>query len=185
MKVMKNNMKHMKTLGIGLLAAVVAACTAHKAAPAPAGSPTQTPAGTARPSPTPGAIPDNIRWMQISAEYVGIAVQTYRLAAVRVEADAKGRAPGSWGVVLDADDTVINNLEYQAGLARDGVVHSADRFTAFVRTYTSTAVPGAATFLSRVRALGGRIAIVTNRLQIECHDTAELLRRLSEVHHAK
>ena len=181
-----NVRNNIKRLGLALLVVMVAACVAHKPAPAPPHSPSPHALPTATPSaaPTPRPIPDNIRWMQISAEYMGIAVQTYRLATARVEADARGRAAGSWGVVLDADDTVINNLEYQAGLAREGVVHTPERFTAYVRTFVSTAVPGAGAFLARVRALGGRIAIVTNRLQIECNDTAEMLRRLKLEHDA-
>ena len=81
--------------------------------------------------------------------------------------------------MLDADDTVISNIPYQAGLFRDGVTHTPERFTAWVRQRASTAVPGAKGFLARVHELGGRIAIVTNRLQIECDDTAEMLRMLS------
>ena len=170
--------KTLITLTSTLTAAMIAiGCASHSA---PQTQAHQTPAPSASPRPIPG----NIRWMQVSAEYVGIAVQTYRLATARVEADARGRATGSWGVVLDADDTVINNLDYQSGLAIDGVTHYPERFTAFVKTFTSTAVPGASTFLSRVRALGGRIAIVTNRLQIECADTAEMLRRLKLDHDA-
>ena len=80
-------------------------------------------------------------------------------------------------MVLDADDTVINNFQYQMGLVQDGVKHSPDRFTAWVQRRASTPVPGAAAFLSRVHALGGRIGIVTNRLQRECGDTAEALRQ--------
>ena len=158
---------------LAIIAAVMAGCASH--APASAPSPAQ---------PSPVRMPDSIRWMQSSAEYMAVAVQTYRLATTRVETDARGRAAGSWGVILDADDTVINNIQYQAGLARDGVVHTPERFTAFVRSFSSTAVPGAAGFLARVRALGGRIAIVTNRLQIECADTDEMMRRLSLQHDA-
>jgi acid phosphatase len=147
-------------------------------------TPQTLPATSPRPSPTPGTVPDNIRWMQTSAEYMAVAIETYRAATARMETDARGRTAGSWGVILDADDTVINNITYQAGLFRDGVVHTPERFTAFVRSFSSTAVPGAAAFLARVHALGGRIAIVTNRLQIECSDTAEMLRRLSMQHDA-
>ena len=182
-------MKPTKMLSLLIASAIAAACASHAAPQATTSAQTQTqspplPVTSPRPPTPPGTIPDNIRWMQNSAEYMGIAVQTYRLATGRVEADARGRAAGSWGVVLDADDTVINNIQYQAGLFRDGVVHSTDRFTAFVRQFASTPVPGAAGFLSRVHALGGRIAIVTNRLAIECDDTAEMLRRLSLQHDA-
>ncbi len=39
------------------------------------------------------------------------------------------------------------------------------------RRREATPMPGAAAFLARVRDLGGRIAIVTNRLESECADT--------------
>jgi predicted secreted acid phosphatase len=60
-------------------------------------------------------------------------VQTYRIATSRVETAARGRAAGSWAVVLDADETVINNTPYQAGLALEGARHTPERFTAWVR----------------------------------------------------
>jgi 5'-nucleotidase (lipoprotein e(P4) family) len=165
-----------------LVAVLTAGCASGGTAPpsAVAPAPAQTaPAAAATTKPATATLPDSIRWMQNSAEYVAIATQTYRLATVRVETDARGRAAGTWGVILDADDTVINNIAYQAGLFRDGVTHTPERFTAFVRQRVSTAVPGAGAFLTRVHALGGRIGIVTNRLQIECDDTAEMLRQLS------
>jgi predicted secreted acid phosphatase len=45
-----------------------------------------------------------------------------------------------------------------------------------VRRREATPLPGAAAFLARVRALGGRIAIVTNRLESECADTVALFK---------
>jgi 5'-nucleotidase (lipoprotein e(P4) family) len=158
-----------------LVVALAAGCASGGKPPAGAPAPRPAPAAAAQPA----QLPESIRWMQNSAEYVAIATQTYRLATARVEADARGRQAGTWAVILDADDTVINNIEYQAGLFRAGVTHTPDRFTAWVRQRASTAVPGARGFLARVHELGGRIAIVTNRLQIECDDTAEMLRMLS------
>jgi len=161
-----------------LVAVLAAGCASggHAPAAAPAQPPAQ--ATPASPTATPATLPESIRWMQNSAEYVAITTQTYRLATARVEADARGRAAGTWGVIVDADDTVINNIPYQAGLVRDGIVHTPERFTAWVRQRASTAVPGAGPFLARVRQLGGRIGVVTNRLQIECDDTAAMLRQL-------
>jgi 5'-nucleotidase (lipoprotein e(P4) family) len=74
-------------------------------------------------------------------------------------------------VVLDADETVISNATYQAERARIGAGFTAETWNAWVRRREATPLPGAAEFLARVRALGGRIAIVTNRLQSECADT--------------
>ncbi len=155
------------------VAVLAAGCASGGTAPA------RTPAPAATAVSQPAQLPESIRWMQNSAEYVAIATQTYRLATARVETDARGRQAGTWAVILDADDTVINNIEYQAGLFRGGVTHTPERFTAWVRQRASTAVPGAKGFLARVHELGGRVAIVTNRLQIECDDTAAMLRMLS------
>ena len=84
---------------------VSAAC--RSAAPLPA--PTAAPA-----APTAAvAIPDAIRWVRDAAEYRAATLQAYRLVTSSVEAAAAGRAPGSWAVVLDADETVINNVTYQ------------------------------------------------------------------------
>lgn len=124
------------------------------------------------------ALPNHIRWVRDSAEYAALTIQAYRVATARVEVEGKNRPPGSWGVVVDADDTIINNLPYQIGLATEGARHTPERFTAWVKTQASTPVPGARQFLARVRSLGGRIAVVTNRLAIECDDTAAVLGKL-------
>ena len=133
----------------------------------------------ARPAPPPPArtagqtaaatLPNDIRWVQRSAEYHAAFVQTYRAATARIEQLAPARTAGSWGVVLDADETVISNLQYQ--IERVGQGYSADSWAAWVRRREATPLPGAAAFLARVHQLGGRIAIVSNRLESECADT--------------
>jgi 5'-nucleotidase (lipoprotein e(P4) family) len=110
-----------------------------------------------------------IRWVRDSAEYEAVVRQTYRMAEDHVERAAVGRAAGTWGVVLDADETVISNLTYQ--VEQGGRPHSEDAWSAWVRRREATALPGAAAFLARVRALGGKIAIVTNRREPVCPDT--------------
>ena len=82
-----------------------------------------------------------------------------------------GKRAGSWAVILDADETVLDNSLYQLERAKLGLGFTAESWNAWVRRREATPVPGAAAFLARVRALGGTIAIVTNRLQSECDDT--------------
>jgi 5'-nucleotidase (lipoprotein e(P4) family) len=155
-----------RTLRFVLAATLLSAgCATHQAT----GSPLST---------APGELPGNIQWVQRSAEYSALALQAYRVATAHVETAAKGRTAGTWAVVLDADDTIINNTEYQARLVRRGVRHSEDLFTEWARERASTAVPGARTFLTRVRELGGRIAIVTNRIMVQCPDTEAVFKTL-------
>jgi len=131
---------------------------------------------TSRPTPpaAPAAaavLPNDIRWVRASAEYQAAVLQTYRAATARVEAAARGREAGTWAVVLDADETVINNVVYQIERARVRQPFTAESWRAWVARREATPLAGAAAFLQRVRELGGRIAIVTNRLQSECPDT--------------
>jgi 5'-nucleotidase (lipoprotein e(P4) family) len=133
-------------------------------------APKQAPVATA-PTLTAAAVPDSIRWVRDSAEYHAALTQVYRLATLRVEAAAAKRPAGSWAVILDADETILNNSVYQLERARLGLGFSAESWNAWVKRREATPLPGAAAFLARVRALGGKIAIVTNRLQSECDDT--------------
>lgn len=116
--------------------------------------------------------PDSIRWVRDSAEYRAGAWQVYRQATTRVETESRVRQAGTWAVVLDADETVISNVTYQLERARAGLAFTRESWTAWVRRREATPLPGAGAFLARVRALGGRIAVVTNRLESECADTA-------------
>jgi acid phosphatase len=171
----------------GLLLAVAASAMACASGPfaTPASSPAPGTSAATPPAQTrPATLPDSIRWVSGAAEYTAAAVQAYRMATVRVEAEARVRPAGSWVVVLDADETVISNLTYQLRLARENAQHTPERWAAWVRERAATPLPGAARFLSRVRELGGRIAIVTNRLGSECADTEAVFKTLGLLYDA-
>jgi 5'-nucleotidase (lipoprotein e(P4) family) len=142
----------------------------------------QAPAPVTTPSP-PAArsatLPDSITWVRRSAEYYAAVIQAYRMATTRVDQQAALRAPGSWAVILDADETLLSNVQYQ--VERTGLGYSPESWAAWVRRREATALPGAAAFLARVHQLGGRIAIVTNRLESECGDTIALFKALALV----
>jgi 5'-nucleotidase (lipoprotein e(P4) family) len=87
-------------------------------------------------------------------------------------------------VILDADETIISNVTYQLERARLGLGFSPESWNQWVRRREATPLPGAAAFLARVRALGGRIAVVTNRLASECDDTAAVFERHALVYDA-
>jgi 5'-nucleotidase (lipoprotein e(P4) family) len=127
--------------------------------------------------PVPGQDPEAIRWVRDSAEFQAAFHQAYRAATRHVEAEAAERASGSWAVVLDADETVISNVTYQVERSRQGLGFTPESWRAWVERREAAPLPAALEFLQRVRALGGRIAIVTNRLVSECEDTVFVFRR--------
>ena len=108
-------------------------------------------------------MPNGLHWMRNSAEYKALVQQIYRSAGSELRRSAEAGelpAPGSWAVALDGDETVLDNSPYQK--------EQRSRFT--LQTWNewceraeARAVPGVRGFLELVRALGGRIAIVSNR----------------------
>ncbi|MBV9774213.1 MAG: hypothetical protein JO040_09710 [Gemmatimonadetes bacterium] len=146
---------------------------------------TVPPAGAA-PAPTPApaaaaaqpALPHDIHWVRNSAEYRALALQVYRDAGDRLRELSRGMAQGSWGVILDADETVLDNSEYQKRRALAGAGYSDESWNAWVRERAAGAVPGAPEFTRAVRELGGRVVIVTNRDEAVCAETRENLRKL-------
>jgi 5'-nucleotidase (lipoprotein e(P4) family) len=123
--------------------------------------------------------PKEIHWFRSSAEYQALARQSYRLAEEAVRQQAAQRARGSWAVILDGDETVVDNSEYQLRLAARGEVYATATWLAWVRERRAAAIPGAREFLDAVASLGGRIFIVTNRDMEICGDTEANLRALS------
>ena len=137
--------------------------------------------GCASAQPAPQAIqpPRDLHWVRTSAEYRAIFVQTYRAATERVQELARGRANGSWGVILDGDETVLDNSEYQRRLFERGARFDINTWNAWVREAAADSLPGAASFVRTVRELGGRLVMVTGREEVVCEATRENLRRLA------
>jgi len=123
-------------------------------------------------------IPASVRWFRTSAERRALSLQTYRLAAAALERRSAGLAAGSWAVILDADETVIDNSPYQQELARRRATFDPATWNEWVTRGAAAALPGAAEFVRHVRERGGRVVIVTNREQPQCDATRANLQRV-------
>jgi 5'-nucleotidase (lipoprotein e(P4) family) len=111
-----------------------------------------------------------LRWIQNSAEYKALAQATYHAATARVEQLAAGPslAGKSWVVAIDADETLIDNSEFEAREQRlsdkdKEATKFDDRWAYWVKERSAKAIPGALAFVARVLSLGGKVAIITNR----------------------
>ncbi|MEP6764566.1 MAG: HAD family acid phosphatase [Gemmatimonadaceae bacterium] len=154
---------------------LVTACAPNRATTAAPGS-TATP----RPSASIGrpvvgdSIPLALRWYRGSAEVQATFLQTYRSASDAAESFAASERSKLWGVIMDADETVLDNSMYQQ--SRGGRGYSADSWETWVKSKNAKALPGAAQFIARVHALGGKVSIVTNREENVCAETEQNLR---------
>ena len=112
-----------------------------------------------------------VRWVRDSAEHRALFLQVYRSAIAYIETQATTREIGTWAVVVDADETLLDNSLYQVERERLGQGFTAESWKAWTKRREAVPFPGARSFLERVRELGGRIAVVTNRREAECPDT--------------
>jgi 5'-nucleotidase (lipoprotein e(P4) family) len=125
--------------------------------------------------------PASLVWSRASAEHRALFLQVYRAATAQVETRAAGLTPGTWAVILDADETALDNSIYQQERARIGERYTAESFEAWARRGAATALPGVVSFTSRVRALGGRVVFVTNRAESVCPETRANLERVGVI----
>ena len=146
---------------------------------APAAKPAATPAAPA--ASTAPTFPRELHWFRNSAEYRALSLQTYRAATARVRELSQGLQPGSWAVILDVDETALENSDFRVRLINAG--GDPNTFTdsmwySWIRERAAREVPGAAQFTNVVHQLGGRVVFVTNRDDVVCDDTKANLLQL-------
>jgi len=132
-----------------------------------------------------------VLWMQTSVEYKANAEAVFALAQIRLDQALKDKswtaAPAEQtgdfktltpAVVVDADETVLDNSGYQAWMVMQGETFNPKTWTKFVNSQTSTAVPGAVEFAKYAESKGVRVFYVTNRTKVEEESTRENMRKL-------
>jgi 5'-nucleotidase (lipoprotein e(P4) family) len=157
----------------GMLAIVITVLTA--CASAPASTDTQ-PATSAPPAATPP--PLALLWFRTSVEMQAAYHQAYRVAGSRIPELARGHASGSWAVILDADETVLDNSQWLTGYLAPGPEHPRLSWNDWVILERATALPGAKEFIEQVRASGGKAIVVTNRGDALCEATRVNLKKI-------
>jgi acid phosphatase len=110
-------------------------------------------------------------WMQTSAEYRACCYQAYNLARRRLIEKLRDVPPHGWAkppaVVLDLDETVLDNSAFQTRLARNGLAYDEKTWDDWEKNgYAQVRlVPGAKAFIDEAKRLGVRVIYITNRRQ--------------------
>jgi acid phosphatase len=113
-------------------------------------------------------------WMQLSAEYAGSALQAYRIAKTQLGEALKDSSwsalPDQHGaesfppaVIVDVDETVLDNSPFQARLVRANQTYVRDAWNKWVREERARPIPGALDFVRAASEAGVRVFYVTNR----------------------
>lgn len=134
------------------------------------------------PAPAPATnYPPDLLWTRTAAEHHALFLQTYRAAREKLAEQASGRQAGTWAVIMDADETLLDNSPYQVRLHQTGTAFDNDTWNVWVRERDAAALPGAVEYVQAARSLGGRIVVVTNRDDEVCDPTRENLRAVGLV----
>src|SRR5262245_11332036 len=96
-------------------------------------------------------------WQQSSGERRALAYQAFTLARMLLDRDLRTRRSRMRrAVIVDIDETVLDNSPYQAGLIKNGKSYP-EGWTAWINTAECTAVPGAVEFLNYANSRGVRV----------------------------
>jgi 5'-nucleotidase (lipoprotein e(P4) family) len=153
----------------------VVACLAAGSCASQSSSPTTAPAAAAVSTTPTHENLNSVLWMQTAVEYEAAAAQAYRLASLQLDTALKNP---SWtaaleqtgdvsklppAVILDIDETVLDNSYFQARLVRDRAAYSEEGWSRWVQEARATPIPGAVEFTKRAAAAGVKVFFVTNR----------------------
>jgi 5'-nucleotidase (lipoprotein e(P4) family) len=121
-----------------------------------------------------------ILWTQSSGEQRALAYQAFTLARMMLDRDLRmnRRSRMKRAVIVDVDETVMDNSRYQATLLKNRQPYDAKSWTDWVNRAEATAVPGAVEFLRYATSKGVRVFYITNRKLIEKDGTAANLSKL-------
>lgn len=122
---------------------------------------------------------DATAWVQRSIAHDAVFLETYRTAADQLlraladpdwralvpeeRSDSAAKAPPA--VILDIDETVLDNSPYQARLIRSGQHFDPETWARWVREETARALPGALEFTRFAASHGVRVFYISNREQ--------------------
>jgi 5'-nucleotidase (lipoprotein e(P4) family) len=117
-------------------------------------------------------------WQQASGEARALEYQTYLLARMLLDRDLRNhRIRGRRAVIVDVDETILDNSRYQGMLIKKGVNYP-EGWTDWCNRAEATPIPGAVEFLRYAHSRGVRVFYVTNRKIAEKDGTARNLKSL-------
>jgi len=117
----------------------------------------------------------SVLYTQHAAEHHALAMQAYNMAKTRLDHALSDR---NWiaateqsghsqnlppAVILDVDETVLDNAPYEAQLIQNGTTYNSKTWNAWCQQARAKAIPGAVEFCNYAHQKGVTVFYVTNR----------------------
>ena len=120
-----------------------------------------------------------VEWMQNSGEFEALSYQAFNLAKMSLDdylVHHKGAKKVA--VVVDADETVLNNSAYEAWLVGKDFGYSSKTWAKWMDAAEAKAMPGALEFLNYAKSKGVEVFYITNRKIVGLEGTKKNMKAL-------
>lgn len=118
-------------------------------------------------------------WFQSAAEYDANALQTFNNARRAVETALQTTGDKPPAVILDLDETVLDNAAFEGRMVRKGITYDQEDWWKWVDESAAKPIAGAAEFLQFLQSRNVTPFYITNRLAREEAGTRRNLERLN------
>jgi 5'-nucleotidase (lipoprotein e(P4) family) len=109
-------------------------------------------------------------WVQQSGEYRALAYQSFNMAKLAFD-NAVLRGIKNPAVVVDLDETLIDNSAYQASLIDTEQEFNSKTWNQWIKSEMAKVIPGAVEFSNYVNAKGGKVFFISDREESSTKDT--------------
>ena len=116
-------------------------------------------------------------WYQKSDEAKALYLQGYNVATNRLKELLQKPTDKPYSIVLDLDETVLDNSPYQVQNVKDGTAFNPKDWDVWVKKAAAKAVPGAKDFLQYADQNGVQIYYISDRTTSQVDDTIKNLEK--------
>lgn len=119
-----------------------------------------------------------VLWQQFSGEYRALAFQAYNFARLSLKEALWNQSNGKANcVIVDADETILDNSAFQGHEIKKGASYIPADWTKWTNMAAADTVPGALSFLKFAAGKGVETFYVTNREGADREGTIKNLKR--------
>lgn len=119
----------------------------------------------------------SVLWYQKAAETKALYLQGYNVATDHLKEILKTPSDKPYSIVLDLDETVLDNSPYQVQNVKDGTAFNPKDWDVWVKKAAAKAVPGAKDFLQYADQNGVQIYYISDRTTSQVDDTIKNLEK--------
>ncbi|MEM1176402.1 MAG: HAD family acid phosphatase [Pseudomonadota bacterium] len=123
---------------------------------------------------------DAVVWLQSSSEYAALTAGVYASATAALDAVIGAGDATKMAVVLDVDETVLDNSSYQGQLVLDNDTYGSETWDRWIALKAAVEVPGVVDFIRESQARGIHVVFITNRECLQRSSAGDVCPQLEE-----